>query len=348
MSGMVESPSVFITGITGYIGGDVWHAIAQKYPSCVARTSCLVRTKEKGDQVLSRYPSVRLVYGDLDNAQLMEAEASKADIILHLASIEHIDSSGAISRALQAREKLQKPTYWISISGTDNIAWKDCEQKTYGEPPSDGIYDDWDGLSRVTSLPDSAPHCDVERIQLATGGAFVKTAIVCAPCIYGRGRGCVNQRSIQLPDLARYTLQNGHGLQVGRGFSIWPNVHIEDLSDVFLCLFGEAIQNGPRASWNREGYYFAENGEHAWGEVSSFLAQEAKTRGLIEYAEVRIFDADEADKKIDFASLFYGATSRCKAIRARRLLKWEPRHRDIKAAILEALEVEAMTLRKIP
>ncbi|OJJ34578.1 hypothetical protein ASPWEDRAFT_70242 [Aspergillus wentii DTO 134E9] len=153
---------------------------------------------ERG-QVLSRYPSVRLVYGDPDDTQLIEAEASKADIILHLASIEYIDSSRAISRALQAREKLHKPAYWISNSGTDNIAWKDCGQKTYGEPPIDGICNDWDGLSEVTS-------------------------------------------------------------------------------------------------------------------------RDAQMRGLIQSAEVRRFEAHEADNHIDFASLCYGATSRCKAIRARRLL----------------------------
>ncbi|KAB8258666.1 hypothetical protein BDV32DRAFT_151112 [Aspergillus pseudonomiae] len=345
MSGIPECPSIFITGVTGYIGGDAWHAITQKYPSCVARTSCLVRMKEKGDQVLARYPSIHLVYGDLDNTELIEAEASKADIILHFASIEHVESARAISRALQRREKLHQTTYWISVSGTDNIAWKDCENKTYGEQPSDQIYDDWDGLSNVTSLPDTAPHRDVECVQLAAGGTFVKTAIVCAPCIYGIGRGCGNQRSIQIPDLARYTLQKGHGLQVGKGRSIWPNVHVADLSDIFVRLFEEAIQNGTRASWNREGYYFAENGEHVWGEVLSLLAREAQTRGLTQSAEVRSFEAQEADNQIEFASLFYGATSRCKAIRARKLLGWEPCHADIKAAVLEALEVETRTLK---
>ncbi|KAI9042042.1 uncharacterized protein KD926_006166 [Aspergillus affinis] len=344
MSGVPEFPSIFITGITGYIGGDVWHAISEKYPSCAARASCLVRTKEKGVQVLSRYPSIRLVYGDLDNRELIEAEASKADIILHLASIEHVDSSRAISRALQTREKRHQPTYWIAISGTDNIAWEDCKNKTYGEPPSDQIYDDWEGLSAVASLPESAPHRDVEIIQLESGGDFAKTAIVSAPCIYGIGRGSINQRSIQIPDLARYTLQNGYGLQLGRGLSIWPNVHIEDLSDVFLRIFEEAIHNGSRASWNREGYYFAENGEHVWREVASLLSREAQKSGLIQSAEVRSFEADEADKHIDFASLFYGAMSRCRAIRARRLLEWEPRHAGIEEAVLEALEIEARRL----
>lgn len=44
--------------------------------------AALVRDSEKGAQVASQYPSIRLVYGDLDSAELLEEEARKADIVL--------------------------------------------------------------------------------------------------------------------------------------------------------------------------------------------------------------------------------------------------------------------------
>ena len=44
--------------------------------------TCLVRNSDKGAQVASHYSRVKLVYGDLDSAELLEKEAKKADIIL--------------------------------------------------------------------------------------------------------------------------------------------------------------------------------------------------------------------------------------------------------------------------
>jgi translation initiation factor IF-1 len=47
--------------------------------------TCLVRNSDKGAQIASQYSRVRLVYGDLDSAELLEEEAQKADIILRKA-----------------------------------------------------------------------------------------------------------------------------------------------------------------------------------------------------------------------------------------------------------------------
>lgn len=44
--------------------------------------AALVRTKEKGTVVEAAYPRIRLVYGTLDDAELLEEESRKADIVL--------------------------------------------------------------------------------------------------------------------------------------------------------------------------------------------------------------------------------------------------------------------------
>lgn len=85
---------------------------------------------------------------------------------------------------------------------------------------------------------------------------------MCPPTIYGTGRGEGNTRSIQLPDLAKGFLQKGHGFQVGVGESYWTNVHVRDLSKIYLKLVEDAASGGKGATWGAEGYYFAEGGEH--------------------------------------------------------------------------------------
>lgn len=44
--------------------------------------AALVRNSDKGAQIASQYPTIRLVYGGLDSAETLEEEARKADIVL--------------------------------------------------------------------------------------------------------------------------------------------------------------------------------------------------------------------------------------------------------------------------
>lgn len=67
------------TGTTGYIGGDSLFAIHQAHPDW--QLSVLVRNKDKGAQLASKYPDARLVYGDLDSASVLEEEVKNADIV---------------------------------------------------------------------------------------------------------------------------------------------------------------------------------------------------------------------------------------------------------------------------
>jgi len=66
--------------LVGYIGGDVLFAVAQAHPDY--DIACLVRNSEKGAQIAGQYSRIRLVYGNLDDAQVLEEEAAKADIVL--------------------------------------------------------------------------------------------------------------------------------------------------------------------------------------------------------------------------------------------------------------------------
>jgi hypothetical protein len=181
------------------------------------------------------------VYGTLDDSKLLEEESARAHIVLrkYLAweavlianalyysdtadSSDHGGAATAISRGLAAGHTKEKPGFWIHISGTGILTWKDSETKTYGEPPSQPPYDDLENVAGLTSLPDSAFHRDIDKIVLESASDSVKTAIVCPPTIYGPGRGPVNKRSRQVYHLARITLKLGKAPQVGRGLTVSP------------------------------------------------------------------------------------------------------------------------------
>ena len=60
---------------------------------------------------------------------------------------------------------------------------------------------------------------------------------------------------------------------------MWANVHVEDLSDCFLKLVEAAAFGGGTATWNQEGYYFTENGEHVWSDMSKLISKDAHKKG---------------------------------------------------------------------
>ena len=332
-------------GTTGFIGGEAFYTISQAHPE-IEWTS-LVRNSDKGAKVAAQYPKVRLVYGDLDSASLIEEESRNADIVCHWANADHEGAAHAIVKGLASKSST---SYLIHTSGTGILLYKDIDSNTYGEASSH-VYNDWDNLSDVTNLPDHAPHRVVDKIILQAGTEHadkVKTAIVCPPTIYGRGRGPDNPRSHQVPELTRCTIQQGHGFHVGAGKTYWSNVHVQDLAQCYLKLVEAAINGGKPATWGPEGYYFTENEDFVWGDVSQWVATEAKKQGLIKDDKVQSFTKEQADGLTTWGSAMWGANSRARAVRARKLLGWEPKCASLKDTIPKTVAYEAQRLNTEP
>ncbi len=261
------------------------------------------------------------------------------------ANADHEVAAKAIAKGL-ASHSGDYAGVWIHTSGTGILGFADLQRQVFGEASSK-IYDDWDGIGELISMPDQAPHRTVDKIVQAAGmdlSTRVDTAIVCPPCIYGKGRGPGNQRSVQLYELARMTLEQKHGVQVGAGKTRWTSVHVSDLSNCFLKLVEDAAMRAGKATWGKEGYYFTENGDFVWGDISKLVAIEAHKQGFLQTDEVVPLPAAEANKLTPHATFLFGANSRCKAIRARKLLDWSPKGRSLEDEIPDAVASEARKL----
>lgn len=329
---------LFITGSTGYIGGDALYAVANTYPDL--QITALVRNSDKGAKVASQYPKIRLVYGDLESSDLITKEAADADIVLHCADCDHAGSAKAIVAGLA---RSQKPIYYIHTSGTGILAFEDFEAGTRGIV-RERSFDDWLGIRDVISIPDNAIHRDVDKIVLGASSLSGKihTAIVCPPCIWGPGRGPDNQRSVQVYDMARYGLERHKAFVVGEGANVWTEVHVQDLSNVFLALVTAALSpDGGKATWNDKGYYFTENGEFVWGELAQKLAQQMFDKKLVNSAEVDHISKEEADKLRPAGSYLWGTNSRCKSIRANKLFGWAPKQKGLFDSLPGIVDEEA-------
>lgn len=168
-----------------------------------------------------------------------------------------------------SNDKSRLSAHWIQISGASALAAAEiADQKRVPGSPSDLIFDDLDGAPHLRAFIQGYPSRVVDNYMLAVAADSmpqVNTAIVMPPLIYGEGQGPGNQRSFQVPELARATLQRGRGLRVGKGQSRWGNVHIRDLGELFTLLVQRAVEGGEGPGreeiWNLGGLYLASPGE---------------------------------------------------------------------------------------
>lgn len=81
----------------------------------------------------------------------------------------------------------------------------------------------------------------------------------------------MNTRSIQVYDMAKFTLKNGFAPVIGKGLTEWDFIHVHDLSDLIVKLVESAqdpkLINDPEF-FGAHGYYFCEAGAFKWGDVA--------------------------------------------------------------------------------
>ncbi|KXJ96292.1 hypothetical protein Micbo1qcDRAFT_229235 [Microdochium bolleyi] len=343
----MPATKVFLTGASGFIGGDALYALLEAQPSW--DLSILVRSKEQGEKIQKVHPKVNLVVGSLDDADIIADAAASADIVVHTAdSSDHKGAPRAIAAGLRRSHSASNPGYYIHVSGTGILCWYDADNKRYGQPPMpDQIYDDLDGVDALLNLPDSAFHRDVDKIVLeeaARDPETVKIAIVCPPTIYGIGRGPINPKSRQVPMLIDSTFDEGLAPISGEGLTEWHSIHVYDLSALFVALAEHATTGKPSGNdseiWGPKAYYLAEDGVFKWGDISKLVAKEAYKHGAIKSEETRQFSYEDATAKGKFDWVSWGQNSRGTARRARKYLGWEPRQPSLVETIPEMVRKE--------
>ena len=101
---MYTQLTTFRTGTTGYIGGDAFYALHEKFPDF--DFTALVRNSDSGAKVAAKYPKIRLVYGTLEDSDVVEAEAAKADIVIRKFLISRKQCCVLISLSTQTQQIL--------------------------------------------------------------------------------------------------------------------------------------------------------------------------------------------------------------------------------------------------
>lgn len=283
----------FLTGVTGYIGGSI--------AACLLANGHSVRGLVRDDSKVDRVATLGIqpVIGSLDDAEVLDREARRADGVVNAANADHLPSLEVMLDALAGSGKALVHTSGSSVIGDD----------ARGNRVTDAIFDEYTPFAVESGK--QARH-RLNGILLAAATRDVRTIVICPSLIYGHGKG-MNSRSLQVPFLVEQARTHGAVRVVGSGVNRWSTVHIEDLERLYLL----ALESATPGS-----FYFAENGEASFVEIGKAIAERL---GL---GAVESWPAERMAEQWGTARAYYtfGSNSRVRAVRARHELGWSPRH----------------------
>nr|WP_042189241.1 NAD-dependent epimerase/dehydratase family protein [Kibdelosporangium sp. MJ126-NF4]CTQ97846.1 Nucleoside-diphosphate-sugar epimerases [Kibdelosporangium sp. MJ126-NF4] len=288
---------VFLTGVTGYIGGSVAVGLVRAGHQVVG----LTRRADTADALAGL--GIELVIGSLDDTALLTKEAQAADAVINAADSDHGGAVSALADALAGSGKPLLHTSGSSIVGDDARGEDSAEVYTEVDVRPGGTWQPTD---------DKAARVAIDRLVLAAADRDVRSVVLCNSLIYGHGHG-IARDSVQIPRLVAVATATGVARHIGRGRNIWSAVHIDDVVDLYLRALGDA----PAGS-----FYFVENGEASFHDMAQAIAQ------ALNLPPAQPWDIDSAISAWGYEPAVYalGSNSRVRAAAARATLNWAPRH----------------------
>lgn len=295
--------NVFITGVTGFIGGSVAHRLIDAGYSVRG----LVRSEEKAERL--RAAGIEPVLGSLDDHQLLVREAQRADGVINAADSDH---RAAVEALIEGLEGSGKPLLHTSGSGVvgDDVGGNRLSERIFDED------------TPLIVEPRKQPRHAIDLLVLAAKDRDIRSVVLCDAMIYGTGRG-INPHSVQIPPLVDQARESGIVRIVGQGINRWSNVHIDDVAELYLL----ALEKAPAGA-----FYFVENGEASYAEIGAAIARRLGT------GPVQSWSVEQAIPRWGRGHAQYslGSNSRVRAKRARLELGWTPVH----ASVTEWIEHE--------
>jgi nucleoside-diphosphate-sugar epimerase len=280
---------IFVTGAAGFIGGSIAAALVRKGHEVTG----LARKPEQAQELAKI--GVSAVIGDLNDRELLIAQAQAADAVINAASSDNRAAVEALIDGLSGTGKVFLHTSGSSIVGDAS-----------GGEGTDKIYQE-DALPAPT--PDKAARVAIDDLVLAAADKGIRSAVLCNTLIYGHG--ALPRDSVQLPRLLKQARKSGIVRHVGPGRNIWSNVHIDDVVDLYLL----ALEKTPAGT-----FYFVESGEASFRDMSNAIAQ------ALQLPPAQDWPLEQAKEEwgYEMASYGLGSNSRVRGQRARTLLGWAP------------------------
>ncbi|KAK5049049.1 hypothetical protein LTR84_005471 [Exophiala bonariae] len=333
------SIKIFLTGSTGYVGGALLHVLISRMTDCTITS--LVRTTEQATLLESTYPGIKTTIGTLESRDLLISEASKSDIVIHAANVDHVSGTLSLLDGLKSHHSEGRSALYILVSGTGSLP----DETVKPGQPMPRVFDDVINAEEIWNLPRDRSHVAIERRFVEEGeAANVRTVVVSPGQIFHTGVG-VGKKESYLNEHPRAMFQHGGAFVVKEGLNTWCWVSVEDLAEG-ICLLArrhlDQLAAGEKdfgPGYGRDGYYFAQAGELSVTEQAEVIADELFKLGAIKSTDIDHIDEEHAKRLHGWGVLLWGSSMRAHAQKLRDL-GWTPTTTDWKALVRRAARAE--------
>lgn len=289
---------VFLLGATGYIGT----AVVEKLQAAGHRITGLVRSEKSAKQLQDRGCEPYL--GDIFDIDRVVEGARRADVTINLASASGVGKDFDAEKAFKADQELATALI-DALGGTDKaVIYTSGSLAVADMSHGDATDQTFDEDTPFNPPSFMASRVETDRMLLEASVRGVRTIILRAPLVYGRGG------SFFVPALFEIALQKGSLCFVGKGENIWSTVHVDDLADLYVLAM-------ERASAGE--LFNAASGEVTMKEIVEAVGRTVgcKSQGL---------EMEQASNLLgDLVASVVGTNSRITAAKARQILGWNPK-----------------------
>jgi nucleoside-diphosphate-sugar epimerase len=324
----LSTPRVFLTGVTGFVGGSVLVSLYTAHPDI--QITALVRKEFDAEQLQLAYPNLVIIIGSISSLSLLKSNAAAADFVIHMAG-DNLPAVCAMIDGLGSSSTGRPLPQIISISGPRSLIDRSLPV-TGISSPIDKIWSDVADAHTILSLPKERTHAEADqeiiRHSIAKG---VGTILLSPGQLWGRSKGLFRKESHAA---TYYTAvkRRGCAFVIGDGSVSWSWVSKDDLDNAVVFLMEQALMNGTerreKLGVNMEGYYFVQAGD-----VSLTERAEAVNKRL-GFQKVERVSVEVAAEIHPFGPLMWGCGARFRADKLRKL-GWRPNEVDWRALMEE-------------
>ncbi|KAK8038308.1 hypothetical protein PG994_015075, partial [Apiospora phragmitis] len=186
-------------GGTGHIGGAVLHKTVERIPGSVV--TVLVCDEDKAQRLVSKYPQVKPVIGDLESFDLIEASSREADIVIN--TTPDITHDKAIESAING-------WYYIHTSGA-SILWDEPNGSREAQ-----TWDDVDDIQDILALDLDKTHSATDSL-VRNAAADVNVAIISPGFVGGMSPSIEHPTPITTPGFVLTSRAFKTGFQIAQG-----------------------------------------------------------------------------------------------------------------------------------
>lgn len=324
-----QSPSVFLTGVTGFVGGTILASLCKAHPQI--HIKALVRRETDAKELQSVYSNLTPIIGDLSSLSLLTSQAAEVDFVVHAggdnipavcAMIDGLASQNSTGSPLPRLISLTGPRSLIDLSLpiTGNLREGSC------------LWSDVADAKAILAVPEDRMHAGADQAIIAHSVAKGVGTILLSPGqLWGRGKGHIKKESNA--GLYYATVKSrGRAFVIGEGTATWSWVSIGDLGSAVVFLMEQATMSGNTRSVhvgvNQDGYYFVRTGDLSMMERAKAIA------ARLSLGDVESVSAQVAKEIHPFGPIMWGCGERTRADKLAEL-GWKPKETDWQALMEE-------------